>query len=46
MFPAEFAKLFYLQPLSLLFLVPRGGIIAALALHALQGDDFSHARLF
>jgi hypothetical protein len=43
MFPAEAAVFFDLQPFRLLFLVPGGRVVAALALSALKGDHLSHA---
>jgi hypothetical protein len=45
MFPAEATVFLDLQPFRLLFFVPGGRVVAALALAALKGDHLSHARL-
>jgi hypothetical protein len=39
---AGIAKLFGLQPLGMLLLVLRGGVIAILAITTLQRNDFPH----
>jgi hypothetical protein len=46
MLSTESTKFFDLKPFGLFFLVPRCRVIAALAFHALQRDDFSHSYLF
>jgi hypothetical protein len=45
MVSASWAKLFQLQPVLVLPLVPRGRIVPILAIAALQGNDFAHTRI-
>jgi hypothetical protein len=42
-FAAKRAKFLEFEPFSLLFLVPGGRVIPALANGTLKGDDFSHS---
>jgi hypothetical protein len=42
---ARIAKLLCLQPVGVLLLVLRGGVIPVLALTTLQGNDFPHLAL-
>jgi hypothetical protein len=45
MLPARIAKLLNLQTVRMLFPVLRGCVVAALAVVALQCNDFAHGRL-